>query len=98
MWRATDAVAGFLASWETGPGEREILNLAVAPSARRRGVALRLLEQELERGQGSWFLEVRESNTAAIRLYRTLGFQPAGRREHYYENPPEAGIVMRFLS
>jgi ribosomal-protein-alanine N-acetyltransferase len=90
--------AGFLVSRATAPGEREILNLAVAPPQRRRGVAGRLLEQELGRGEGSWFLEVRESNTPAIRLYQALGFRFAGRRERYYQNPPEAGIVMRFLS
>jgi ribosomal protein S18 acetylase RimI-like enzyme len=96
--RESARLAGFLVSRATAPGEREILNLAVDPAERRRGIARRLLEQELGRGEGTWFLEVRESNTAAIRLYQALGFRPAGRRERYYENPPEAGIVMRFLS
>ncbi len=96
--RGGSELAGFLVSRATAPGEREILNLAVDPGQRRRGVARRLLEQELGMGEGSWFLEVRESNAAAIRLYQALGFRPGGRRERYYENPPEAGIVMRFLS
>ena len=90
--------AGFLSSRQTAPGEREILSLAVSPRQRRRGIALRLIEAELERGQGSWFLEVRESNTAAIRLYQSAGFETTGRRENYYENPVETAIVMRFLS
>jgi ribosomal-protein-alanine acetyltransferase len=91
-------VVGFLASRQTAPGEREILNLAVDPEYRRRGIALRLLEAELERGQGSWFLEVRESNTAAIRLYESAGFAASGTRNKYYSDPVEAAIVMRFFS
>lgn len=95
---AGDAVAGFLVSRQTGPGEREILNVAAAPAHRRRGVARRLLEQEIAAGNGSWFLEVRESNTPAINFYKSLGFEPAGRRSGYYQDPPEAAIVMRFFS
>ncbi|HEX5432216.1 MAG TPA: GNAT family N-acetyltransferase, partial [Bryobacteraceae bacterium] len=91
-------VAGFLVTREIAPGEREILNLAVDPEYRRRGIAFRLLDEEIIPGQGSWFLEVRESNLAGIRLYESLGFQAAGRREMYYTNPLESGIVMRFLS
>jgi ribosomal-protein-alanine N-acetyltransferase len=41
------------------------------------------------------FLEVRESNEAALKLYRKLGFGEIGRREKYYENPEETAIVMR---
>lgn len=96
--RESARLAGFLVSRATAQGEREILNLAVDPAERRRGIARRLMEQELARGEGAWFLEARESNTAAIRLYQGLGFRSAGRRKSYYENPPEAGIVMRFLS
>jgi len=92
------APVGFLASRQTAPGEREILNLAVDPSCRRRGIASRLLEAELDRGQGSWFLEVRESNTPAIRLYESAGFARSSRREKYYSDPVEAAIVMRFFS
>ena len=96
--RGNRTLTGFLVSRPTAPGEREILNLAVDPTQRRRGIAQRLLEEELNRGEGSWFLEVRESNRAAIRLYQTWGFRSVGRRKNYYNNPPEAGIVMRFLS
>ena len=46
----------------------------------------------------AWFLEVRESNDAAINLYKTLGFAATGRRENYYSEPPEAAIVMRVFS
>jgi ribosomal protein S18 acetylase RimI-like enzyme len=98
VWRADNTAAGFLLSRQTAEGEREILNLAVDPSMRRRGVALRLLEHELERGEGAWFLEVRESNVAAIALYESVGFRRVGRRKEYYNDSHEAGIVMRFLS
>ena len=91
-------VKGFLVSRQTGPGEREILNLAVEPSERRKGIARRLLEEVLAVHQGVWFLEVRESNTAALNLYKRFGFQPAGRREDYYRAPPETAIVMSFFS
>ena len=96
---ATDGrVLGFLVARQTAPGEREILNLAVDPTQRRRGVARALLEAELGREKNQWFLEVRESNTSAIALYQSAGFRVAGRRESYYSNPPESGIVMKFNS
>ncbi len=95
---ATNEVVGFIVSRVTAPGEREILNLAVSPSARRRGVARRLLEEVLGREEAAWFLEVRESNAAAIGLYEGVGFRRMGVRKNYYNEPSEAGIVMRFLS
>jgi ribosomal-protein-alanine N-acetyltransferase len=93
-----DRVAGFLVSRQTAPGDREILNVAVELSQRRRGVARRLIAAELERARGQWFLEVRESNIAARNLYKACGFQVAGRRDLYYHNPPEPGIVMKLIS
>jgi ribosomal-protein-alanine N-acetyltransferase len=80
------------------PPEHEILNLGVDPASRRKGVARLLLQRALAEAPGAWFLEVRESNLAAIRLYESLGFRPAGERKDYYHDPPEAAIVMRFLS
>ncbi len=91
-------IAGFLVSRPIIPGEREILNVAVHPTYRRRGVARALIQAEIERWPGAHFLEVRESNTAARYLYRKLGFHDVGVRPGYYESPPEAGIVMRFFS
>ena len=93
-------IAGFLVHRETFPGnaqtraEREILNIAVAPRFRRRGIANLLLGHELASGC-SYFLEVRESNVAAQTLYRKFGFEEVGRRKKYYANPPETAIVMR---
>jgi ribosomal protein S18 acetylase RimI-like enzyme len=91
-------VLGFLVTRQTAPGEREILNLAVDPAQRGRGVARALLQVELRREKTVWFLEVRESNKEALELYRKAGFRVAGRREFYYRNPVEAGIVMKIDS
>jgi ribosomal-protein-alanine acetyltransferase len=85
-------IAGFMVSRTTAVREREILNIAVAPEFRRRGVASTLIGS-LDNGE--IFLEVRESNEPARQLYRKLGFAEIGRRPEYYENPPEAAVVMR---
>ena len=91
-------VLGFLVVRQIAADEREILNLAVDPAARRRGLARKLLENELRRAKTQWFLEVRASNCRAIKLYESAGFRVAGRRESYYQNPDESGIVMMFDS
>jgi [ribosomal protein S18]-alanine N-acetyltransferase len=91
-------VAGFLVSRPTAVRETEILNLAVAPEFRRRGLATALLRQVCARHPGDVFLEVRVSNTTARKLYQKLGFQEVGIRPNYYTSPWEDGIVMRFQS
>ena len=91
-------IAGFLVSRSVGEKEREILNIAIHPDFRRLHIATELLQAELSRCPGVHFLEVRQSNAAARRLYEGLGFQAVGERPNYYENPPETGIVMRILS
>ena len=96
-WVACDgeSVAGFIALRETAPGESEVLNLAVHPASRRRGIARALLARALAGRSGDVYLEVRESNAAAIAFYASSGFVTAGRRPKYYQNPPETGIVMK---
>ncbi|MGA2877773.1 MAG: GNAT family N-acetyltransferase [Bryobacteraceae bacterium] len=91
-------VAGFLVSRSVADKEREILNIAIHPDFRRLHIATELLRAELSRWPGTHFLEVRESNVAARRLYEGLGFQAVGERPAYYDSPPETGIVMRILS
>jgi [ribosomal protein S18]-alanine N-acetyltransferase len=91
-------VLGFLVVRQVAADEREILNLAVDPAERRHGVARKLLETELRGPKNRWFLEVRASNSSAIKLYESAGFRKAGRRESYYRNPAESGIVMMFDS
>lgn len=78
--------------------EAEILNLAVTPEVRRRGLARRLLHRLVsdltDAGVNRIYLEVRPSNAAAIALYRDAGFEVVGRRRGYYRNPPEDGLLM----
>jgi len=78
--------------------EGEILNLAIRKGYRRRGqgraLAKQLLEGFANRGVVKMFLEVRESNLPAISFYESLGFRKTGRREGYYQNPPEAALIL----
>ncbi len=79
--------------------EAEILNLAVDPVARRSGLGGRLLDAALAeaegRGAAAVFLEVRESNAAARKLYASRGFAELSRRRRYYRNPVEDALVLR---
>jgi ribosomal-protein-alanine N-acetyltransferase len=93
-----DKVAGFLVSRQTAAGEREILNLAVDPIQRRKGIARVLLADELQRYQGEWYLEVRASNREALNLYESLHFKRVAVRNNYYNSPLESAIVMRIFS
>jgi ribosomal-protein-alanine N-acetyltransferase len=93
-----ERIAGFLVSREIAEGQCELLNLAVAPVFRRRGVARRLVDALAAGHPGEVFLEVRESNAGARGFYKALGFQEFGRRPGYYESPYEPAIVMKFHS
>jgi ribosomal-protein-alanine N-acetyltransferase len=79
--------------------EGEILDLAVVPEKRRRGIGRSLLATVREAlqsgGVREMYLEVRESNRPAIELYRAQGFRPVGLRPRYYRNPPEDALVLR---
>lgn len=72
-----------------GAGEAHILNVCVRGEFRCRGIGRRLLEHLMElareEGMSEVFLEVRPSNTAAIRLYQSLGFRQIGVRRGYYQ-------------
>lgn len=74
-------------------GEREILQLGVLPVYRGQGLARELL-LSLPGGE-PYFLEVRESNRTARRLYKSVGFVELGRRPNYYQNPQEDAILMK---
>jgi [ribosomal protein S18]-alanine N-acetyltransferase len=91
-------VAGFLVVRRVAPDECEILNLAVAPEHRRKGVARALVEAAIQDRRDTFFLEVRESNTAAQAFYKSMGFQGVSRRREYYQSPLESAIVMKFHS
>ncbi len=90
-------VAGFIVA-HTVAGEWEIENVVVHADARRKGIASALLWTVLEyvraEGPGRVFLEVRESNVAARRLYAVAGFRESGRRKGYYNNPAEDALIL----
>jgi len=75
-----------------------IMNLAVDPAWRRRGVAGRMLNDFLARSAGGrergYTLEVRKSNEAAIRLYEQFGFKAHGIRRGYYLDDHEDALIM----
>jgi ribosomal-protein-alanine N-acetyltransferase len=95
--RGRRGIVGYLCLWEIGH-EIHITNLAVHPEWRRRGVARQLLGAALiegvARGVTLAFLEVRPSNTRALALYESLGFQVIGRRNGYYFDTGEDALVM----
>ena len=78
--------------------EGSINNIGVLPQYRRRGAAGALLDALIDSGcklgLSRLTLEVRESNTAAISLYRSRGFSEVGLRKKFYSNPREDGIIM----
>jgi ribosomal-protein-alanine N-acetyltransferase len=84
-----------------GADEAHILNLCVADDYRGRGAGKLMLGSLIERataaGMGEAFLEVRPSNTAAIRLYLAAGFEQVGMRRGYYQamNGREDAAVLR---
>jgi [ribosomal protein S18]-alanine N-acetyltransferase len=90
-------VTGLIVGAKVGD-EGEILNLAVKDGCRRKGVGKTLVEEILvpwaASNLGRIFLEVRESNSAALELYDGLGFRRVGRRAKYYRNPEEDALVL----
>jgi len=78
--------------------EMHVMNLAVAPEARRRGLARRLLRFALRRaaraGAETAFLELRAGNEGALALYESLGFRRLSRRRAYYRQPVEDALVL----
>ena len=92
-----EEVAGYLGCYCVA-GEGEITNVAVKSSYRRQGVGGKLLETLYEEAKAlhtqEFFLEVRESNEAAIGLYSRQGFVKEGVRKNFYEQPVENAVIM----
>ena len=91
-------VIGYIGS-QTVLDETDMMNLAVHPEHRRKGIAEALvsaLAGELkQRGSGYLTLEVRQSNAPAISLYEKLGFVQIGLRPNYYRNPKENALILQ---
>jgi [ribosomal protein S18]-alanine N-acetyltransferase len=88
-------LAGYLVCSRYGDAWH-LMNIAVDPPARRRGLARRLLEEMLERTgpEEPCTLEVRTSNAPAIALYESFGFRSAGTRPRYYHDTGEDAVIM----
>ena len=75
-----------------------VMNVAVRPEQRRRGIASLLLNRLFEltagRSRRGYTLEVRISNAGAIKLYEELGFRPRGVRRGYYTDNREDALIM----
>lgn len=95
--REEDKLAGYVGMHRV-LDEGYLFNIAVDRDFRRRGVAAALMERILEYAKtnklGFLTLEVRQGNTAAIALYKMLGFGEVGRRRQFYANPTEDAVLM----
>lgn len=98
VWEENGQVLGYVGS-QTVLGETDMMNVAVHPDARRRGIAealiLALVDGLREKESHCLTLEVRASNAPAIGLYEKLGFAQIGRRKNYYRNPKEDALILR---
>jgi ribosomal-protein-alanine N-acetyltransferase len=99
--KAKAGPAGFVLA-RLAAGEAEILTIAVARSHRRQGLGRQLMDAVLRRLHAeraeALFLEVDETNVAAIALYRRLGFHEVGKRPAYYQTAGQqkaSALVMR---
>jgi ribosomal-protein-alanine N-acetyltransferase len=90
-------VAAFCVCWIIFD-ELHINTVAVAPAERRRGLATKLLKHVMAEAARRQVvratLEVRASNTAALKLYERLGFRVTATRPHYYSKPDEDALIL----
>ena len=91
-------VAGYVGS-QSVQGEADMMNIAVHPDYRRKGIARQLVTELVaalaKKGVHRLALEVRASNAPAIALYEQLGFIQVGLRPNYYRNPKEDALILR---
>lgn len=91
-----DGVCGYIGVQEVF-SEAYITNIAVLPQYRKNGIGKALMlsaaDGAMNRNCEFLTLEVRESNSAAIRLYESLGFELMGKRKDFYTNPNEDGLI-----
>ena len=90
-------VLGYAVCW-TVAEESHLLNIAVHPTARRRGIGRSMLRECIRRGHSfrsrCLYLEVRPGNEPALALYRREGFRFAGVRKGYYTDTNEDALVL----
>lgn len=93
-----ETLVGYIGS-QTVMDESDMMNVAVHPEFRRRGIAEALVNALCaalkEQGSVSLTLEVRASNEPAKALYEKLGFEQVGKRPNYYRNPKEDAYILR---
>jgi ribosomal-protein-alanine N-acetyltransferase len=94
-----DGLVAYSCFW-VAAGEIHLMNIAVDPEARKRGLGRclmgKLLQTGVEEGVRKIWLEVRPSNEAARALYSRIGFLEVGRRRRYYTDTGEDAIIMAF--
>lgn len=92
-----ETVAGYIGS-QTVLGEACVMNVAVRPGFRGRGVSKLLMQALVDHCKATdctlLTLEVRESNEPALGLYRSFGFELQGKRRNYYTDPKEDALIM----
>jgi ribosomal-protein-alanine N-acetyltransferase len=92
-----EVLAGYICFWKFD-SESQLINIAIHPEKRQRGLGEYLLTKMIEdcisKAEHYIWLEVRPSNAAAQRLYRKMGFEEVGRRKRYYTDTNEDAIVM----
>ena len=92
-----DQVVGYAGLYQV-LDEGDITNIAVLPSARKKGIGTALTHALIEAGEQraihAFTLEVRVGNVAAIHIYEKLGFVSAGVRKGFYEKPKEDALIM----
>lgn len=78
--------------------EAEVMNVAVDENFRGLGIGKKIFAELIRvckiRGATAITLEVRPSNSAAIKLYENFGLKSVGRRKNYYDNPTEDALIM----
>ncbi len=95
--RIGEEIAGYIGGWAICD-EFHLVNLAVSPGLRGRGIGGKLLKNLIDsvKSQDAVYitLEVRENNLPAIAMYRKFGFSIAGRRKRYYGDSGEDAVIM----
>ncbi len=93
-----DGVLGYAGAITAGE-EGDVTNIAVLGREKQKGIATVLLKhlirETITAGVQDLYLEVREHNTPALRLYEAAGFVPVGRRKGYYDRPKEDAVLMK---